>query len=59
MIRDERPEKIDVESEELRDYIKDKIKKEKVDLPDHGEDIAGTSYLAVLVVEEDDGNEKM
>jgi hypothetical protein len=59
MVRDERPEKIDTDSEELRDYIEEKIKKEKVDLPDTGDDVAGMSHLTVFVVEEDDGNEEM
>lgn len=59
MISDERPEKIDVGNEELRDYIKKKIKEEKVELPDAGDDIAGMSSLTLFVIEEGDGNKEM
>lgn len=59
MISDERPEKIDVGNEELRDYIKKKIKEEKVELPDAGDEIAGMSSLTLFVIEEGDGNKEM
>lgn len=60
MLRDERPEKIDVDNEELRDYIKDVIKKEKVELPESGDDVAGLNQITVFVVtEEDDGNKEV
>lgn len=60
MIEDERPEDIDVDSVDLREYIEKKIKDEKVDLPDSGDELAGINHLTVLVVtEEDDGNKEV
>lgn len=60
MIRDERPEEIDVEDPDLREYIEKTINKEKVDLPDSAEDLAGLNHVTVFVVtEEDDGNKEV
>lgn len=59
MLRDERREQIDTDDEGLKSYIKRRLKEEKRDLPDAGDDVAGMGYTIFVVTEGDDGNDEM
>jgi len=59
MLQDERREEIDVHDEDLGKYIKRCLKKEKRDLPDAGDELAGMGYAVFVVTEGDSDNNEI
>jgi hypothetical protein len=59
MLRDERREEIDVHDDDLGKYIKQRLKEEKKELPDMGDELAGMGYAVFVVTEGDDGNDEI
>lgn len=58
MIRDERPEKIEV-SDKLRDYISGRLKQEKQEVRDGGDDVAGIDVGVSVTQQDKDDNNRM
>lgn len=58
MIRDERPENIEA-SDKLRDYIKDKLKDERQEVSDGGDDMAGIDVGMSVTQQDKDDNNRM
>ena len=59
MLRDERPEDVDTHDCDLKDYITEKLKGERKDVRDEGDDVAGMDYTVFVVTDDDDGNNQM
>lgn len=59
MLQDERREEIDIHDEDLGKYIKRRLKEEKRELPDAGDEVAGMGYAVFVVTEGDDGNNEI
>ena len=59
MLQDERRENIYVHDEGLGKYIKRRLKEEKRELPDTGDELAGMGYAVFVVTEGDDGNSEI
>jgi hypothetical protein len=59
MLQDERKEKVDVYDDDLRGYIKKRLKEETKEIPDSGDERAGMNYTVFVVTEGDDENNEI
>jgi len=61
MIDKERKERVADQYPDIEKYIEKKIKEEKVDLPDEGDDVAGLTHTVLVITDggEEDGNNEM